>query len=121
MKNLLIACLLTLAGTAHAQAAPNLYANEASVIDTASLVINGAGSIPCVVGTNPNGNIKCPLDSITTPGTYQLAIKVVQNASVVSTPTGATNNPGGSAVSAPFPYTLNSATVVPPGNPKVGP
>lgn len=121
MKKLVFAWLLALAGIAQAQGAPVfLYATEASPFDTATISVNGAGAFPCVVGVNPSGNIKCPLDSITAPGTYTLAIKVVQNPGTVVTAGGATTSPGGSAVSAPFLWTLAPSVVAPPGLPKIG-
>lgn len=125
MKKLVFAWLLALAGMAHAQAAgPYVYATEAAAIDTATLSVNGAGAIACDLGTFPastGSNIRCPLTSLTVPGVYTLAIKVVQNpGTTVTGSNSATTNPGGSAVSAPFAWTLNSAVVGTPGQLKVG-
>lgn len=122
MKKIILLAAMFISTMAAAQAAgPSLYANETSAIDTATLSVNGAGAIPCVLGVNANGNIKCPLDSVAAPGTYTLLITVTKAGTIVNTGTGATNSAGGSGVSAPFSYTNNSVTVAAPGNPKVAP
>lgn len=121
---MIIAVCLSICAQAQA-ASPNLYAIEASPFDTAAITINGSAAIPCALGTytntSPSSNIKCPLDSIVANGTYTIVIQVAKAGSITNTGTGATNTAGGSAVSAPFLYTMNLATVAPPANPKVGP
>lgn len=123
MKKFLLLLALLFTVPAFAQAAsPFLYADESSAFDTAQFTANGGAPVTCLkVPAVTVKNIKCPLSGISAPGTYTLVVTATQNASIVTTPTGAVNNVGGSGVSAPFQYTLGSAVVATPTNPSVGP
>jgi len=109
---LLLACLLP----CFASATPHLYADPYPTTgprpDSVSLTVNGGAPIACALETVAGGvQPKCPLASITTPGTYTLVMTVTALGGVSG---GNTYTSPGSASSAPFTYVFRSGSASPP-------
>ena len=112
----LIAALIGLS----ASAAPTLvaapYAIGPDQPEKASLSIDGAPAIPCILKLAALGTLQpmCDLASITVPGVYKLVMIVSNKTVLTNEETGGTYVVGGTAESAPFPYTFRRGIVVPP-------
>ena len=105
---------------ASASAAPTLvaapYLIGADQPEKASLSIDGAPAIPCILKLAALGTLQpmCDLASITVPGVYKLVMIVSNRTVLTDEGTGGTYVVGGTAESAPYAYTFRRGVAVRP-------
>lgn len=110
-KSLLVAAVLFAASMA-AQAAPFITGQVYPSLDAATVSVNGANPIACVL-TAATGGVqpRCDLASIVTPATYTLVMTVSKAAGCTNGTNTATCASGGTASSAPFSYVWQGGSV----------